>query len=162
GPGSCPICGMALEPADVSAVEGDDPELRDMTRRLVVCAVPTLAIFAMAMGDMLPGRPVSHAMPHGVRAWLELLLATPGGVRGGRVLRPRRRVPPDGDPQHVHPDRARHGHGLGHERRGDAHARALPAVVPRPRRRGDALLRVGRGDHDARAPGPGAGAAGAG
>ena len=83
GPGSCPICGMALEPVDASAAEGDDPELRDMTRRLVVCSVPTVVIFAMAMGDMLPGRPVSHAIPHGVRAWLELLLATPVVLWGG-------------------------------------------------------------------------------
>ena len=83
GPGSCPICGMALEPVDASAAEGDDPELRGMTRRLVVCSVPTVVIFAMAMGDMLPGRPVSHAMPHGVRAWLELLLATPVVLWGG-------------------------------------------------------------------------------
>jgi Cu+-exporting ATPase len=83
GPGACPICGMALEPADASAADGDDPELRDMTRRLAACVVPTLVVFAMAMGDMLPGRPVSHAIPHRVRAWLELLLATPVVLWGG-------------------------------------------------------------------------------
>src|SRR5262245_1310422 len=65
GPGSCPICGMALEPVEASVAEGDDPELRDMSRRLAVCAVPTLLLFAAAMADMLPGRPVSHAIPHG-------------------------------------------------------------------------------------------------
>src|SRR5678815_4986228 len=55
----------------------------DMTRRLAACVVPTLVVFAMAMGDMLPGRPVSHAIPHRVRAWLELLLATPVVLWGG-------------------------------------------------------------------------------
>ena len=83
GPGSCPICGMALEPAEVSAEEREDPELRDMTRRLLVCAGPTLVLFAMAMADMLPGRLVSRAVPHGVRAWLELVLATPVVLWGG-------------------------------------------------------------------------------
>jgi Cu+-exporting ATPase len=83
GPGACPICGMALEPVEVSAEERDDPELRGMTRRLLVSSVPTLVLFVIAMADMLPGRPVSHALPHGVRSWLELLLATPVVLWGG-------------------------------------------------------------------------------
>jgi Cu+-exporting ATPase len=83
GPGSCPICGMALEPVEVSAEERDDPELRDMARRLLVSSVPTLVLFVIAMADMLPGRPVSHALPPGVRSWLELLLATPVVLWGG-------------------------------------------------------------------------------
>jgi Cu+-exporting ATPase len=83
GPGSCPICGMALEPLEVSAGEREDPELRDMSRRLLVCGAPTLTLFAMAMVDMLPGRPVSGALAHGARAWLELLLATPVVLWGG-------------------------------------------------------------------------------
>jgi Cu+-exporting ATPase len=83
GPGSCPICGMALEPVEMSAAERDDPELRDMTRRLLASSAPTLILFVLAMGDMLPGRPVSHALPHGTRAWLELLLATPVVLWGG-------------------------------------------------------------------------------
>jgi Cu+-exporting ATPase len=83
GPGSCPICGMALEPLELSATEEADPELRDMTRRLVVSSVPTLVLFVIGMSDMLPGRPLSHALPHGVRAWLELLLATPVVLWGG-------------------------------------------------------------------------------
>jgi P-type Cu+ transporter len=83
GPGSCPICGMALEPLELSATEDADPELRDMTRRLVVSSVPTLVLFVIGMSDMLPGRPLSHALPQGVRAWLELLLATPVVLWGG-------------------------------------------------------------------------------
>src|SRR5262245_24141002 len=83
GPGSCPICGMALEPVDVSATDEADPELRDMTRRLVVSIAPSLVLLIVGMSDMLPGRPVSHALPHGARAWLELLLATPVVLWGG-------------------------------------------------------------------------------
>src|SRR5262245_29462493 len=78
GPGSCPICGMALEPlAPVAAAEGDDAELRDMTRRLRVAAVLAAPLFALAMGDMLPGRPISSRLPGSARALLELVLATP-------------------------------------------------------------------------------------
>ncbi len=83
GPGSCPICGMALEPVEVSATEDADPELRDMTRRLVVSIAPSLVLFVIGMSGMLPSRPVSHALPHGARAWMELLLATPVVLWGG-------------------------------------------------------------------------------
>src|SRR5262245_13779168 len=83
GPGSCPICGMALEPVDAAATDEADPELRDMTRRLVVSIAPSLVLLIVGMSDMLPGRPVSHALPHGARAWLELLLATPVVLWGG-------------------------------------------------------------------------------
>ena len=76
-PGACPICGMALEPRVPSAEEETSPELADMTRRLVVCAVVTLPLLAVAMGDMLPGAPVSHALGPRARAWLELVLASP-------------------------------------------------------------------------------------
>jgi Cu+-exporting ATPase len=61
-PGDCPICGMALEPLEPSAEEGDSPELRDMERRFRVSAVLTLPVFLIAMGDMLPGAPVEDAL----------------------------------------------------------------------------------------------------
>jgi Cu+-exporting ATPase len=54
GPGACPVCGMALEPAGVSLDEETDPELRDMTRRLVVGLVLTLPVFLLAMADLIP------------------------------------------------------------------------------------------------------------
>jgi Cu+-exporting ATPase len=76
--GSCPICGMALEPRE-GAETGDDesPELLDMTRRFrasVVLAVPLLIV---AMGDLIPGRPLEGLASPRVLGWLELLLATP-------------------------------------------------------------------------------------
>jgi Cu+-exporting ATPase len=99
GPGSCPICGMALEPVSVSgADEGASEELRDMRRRLLVSALLSVPLLALAMGDMLPGQPLAGLVPHAVRRWGELVLATPvvlwGGwpflVRGARSLVPPR------------------------------------------------------------------------
>jgi len=72
-PGACPICGMALEPVAPHADGHDDPELRDMTRRLVACSVPSAVLLVLAMAEMLPGRPVAHALPHGVRVAYEAL-----------------------------------------------------------------------------------------
>jgi Cu2+-exporting ATPase len=52
GPGSCPICGMALEPVMPSATAGEDPELADMTRRLWVAAVLCAPLFWLSMADI--------------------------------------------------------------------------------------------------------------
>jgi Cu+-exporting ATPase len=82
GPGSCPKCGMALEPRAVSADAVANPELEDMRRRLVVSALVTAPLFAIAMADMLPGDPVGHAIGGSAIAWLELVLATPVVVWG--------------------------------------------------------------------------------
>jgi Cu+-exporting ATPase len=84
GPGSCPICGMALEPVEVTLdAEAEDPELADMARRLAVSAGPTLVLFVAAMSEMLPGRPLGRLLSHDVRAWLELVFATPVVLWGG-------------------------------------------------------------------------------
>jgi Cu+-exporting ATPase len=74
GPGSCPICGMALEPRTVTAEEGN-PELRDMTRRFWISVGITAPLMAIAMGSMIAPQMFmawSRALP-----WIELLLATP-------------------------------------------------------------------------------------
>ena len=76
-PGDCPICGMALEPVLVTEVEEDDSELIDMTRRFCVSLVFTVPVFIIAMGDLLPGDPVSAVLPNAVRPWIEMLLASP-------------------------------------------------------------------------------------
>jgi P-type Cu+ transporter len=75
-PGSCPICGMALEPR-VATVDADNPELRDMSRRFYVAVALSIPLLALTMGDMLLGHRLSEMLPHGVRGWLELALATP-------------------------------------------------------------------------------------
>ncbi len=87
GPGTCPKCGMALEPKEVSADEdpGAKAELDDMSRRLVISALLTIPLFIVAMSDMIPGDPIRHAlMGLGVGVpWIELALATPVVVWGG-------------------------------------------------------------------------------
>jgi P-type Cu+ transporter len=78
GPGTCPICGMALEPVQVSLEqEESNPELDDMTRRLKIAAIFTVPLFLLAMSDMIPGEPVQHALGRRLLAWIELVLATP-------------------------------------------------------------------------------------
>ena len=80
GPGTCPICGMALEPqTPTSAEEGPNPELVDMTRRLWISAVVTVPLLALAMGEMVGLTPLSPT----ARTWVELALATPVVIWGG-------------------------------------------------------------------------------
>ncbi|MFT7579011.1 MAG: Cu+-exporting ATPase [Myxococcota bacterium] len=75
--GDCPICGMALEARTVTVDEAASPELRDMTRRFWFAAALSLPLVAIVMLDMLPGRPISGALPGRTRAFIELALATP-------------------------------------------------------------------------------------
>jgi P-type Cu+ transporter len=76
GPGSCPKCGMNLEPVD-AGVEQDDSELRDMTRRFIVSVVFTLPLLVISMGNLLPDQPIDKIMGHATARWSELILATP-------------------------------------------------------------------------------------
>ena len=73
GPGSCPICGMALEPLRITLETGPDPEERDMTRRFVVAALLTVPVFALAMTGMHGGPGMSGA--HGGMPWTHWLQA---------------------------------------------------------------------------------------
>jgi Cu+-exporting ATPase len=81
GPGSCPICGMALEPLVPEVDDAVDPELVGMTRRFWVSLVLTVPLFAVAMADLLPSMPL-HAYAREV-AWAGLLLSTPVVGWGG-------------------------------------------------------------------------------
>ena len=76
-PGACPICGMALEPRVATLKEAENPELADMTRRFWVGVVLTAPLLVLAMGDMLPGRPVEGILGPTIGGWLQLVLATP-------------------------------------------------------------------------------------
>lgn len=77
GPGTCPICGMALEPKGVPAADaGPNPELIDFTRRLKVGAVLAVPLLIMAMGPDL-GLPLHRWLSPQAAGWVELALATP-------------------------------------------------------------------------------------
>jgi Cu+-exporting ATPase len=74
GPGSCPMCGMALEPLSPTAEAGPNPELADMQRRFRIGLVLTLPILVLEMGPHLTGL---HLVGRQTANWLQLLLATP-------------------------------------------------------------------------------------
>jgi Cu+-exporting ATPase len=76
-PGSCPKCGMALEPRTVSLDEGPNPELTDMSRRFWVGLGFSLPLFVLAMSHLLPAawRPPHDWTP--ALNWVQLALATP-------------------------------------------------------------------------------------
>jgi Cu+-exporting ATPase len=76
-PGSCPICGMALEPQTVSLADEENPELAEMSRRFWVSVALTLPLFAIGMSGLMPGIDLERLMPAAVQGWLELALATP-------------------------------------------------------------------------------------
>ncbi|MDZ4857616.1 MAG: heavy metal translocating P-type ATPase [Candidatus Hydrogenedentes bacterium] len=82
GPGTCPKCGMALEPEEITAEDTANPELDDMQRRFWISAVLTLPLFVLSMGEMLPGAPLV-AIPSNVMGWLQFALATPVVLWGG-------------------------------------------------------------------------------
>ncbi|MEO8757810.1 MAG: heavy metal translocating P-type ATPase [Devosia sp.] len=75
GPGHCPICGMALEPAVASLDDGPNPELVDFTRRLIVSAVFAVPVMILSMGEL-----VGLNFPKWLGpwfGWIELVLASP-------------------------------------------------------------------------------------
>lgn len=76
GPGTCPKCGMALEPMTPVAGEEDNSELDDMKRRLWVSAALTLPVFALAMLPMVPGVSLPHSWLSAAN-WIGLAFATP-------------------------------------------------------------------------------------
>ena len=78
GPGSCPICGMGLEPETVSAEdEGPNPELVDFTRRFWVGAVLTIPVLVLAMGPFVGFTYFMELLGERTSLWLELALSTP-------------------------------------------------------------------------------------
>jgi Cu+-exporting ATPase len=92
GPGSCPICGMALEPEIASLETGPNPELADMTRRFWIGAVLSVPPVVLEMGGHLVG---GHGLIDPTLSnWIQLVFATPvvlwAGwpffVRGGQSL----------------------------------------------------------------------------
>jgi P-type Cu+ transporter len=83
GPGSCPKCGMALEPVTISAEQEENPELADMTRRFWVSVALTIPVVLVGMADFIPGRPLEQLASARVWTWFELIAGTPVVLWGG-------------------------------------------------------------------------------
>jgi Cu+-exporting ATPase len=81
GPGSCPICGMALEPKTITLQERPDPEFVDMKRRFWISAILTVPVFVLAMAEMLPG--FHNVVSLRLSIWIQFLFATPVVLWGG-------------------------------------------------------------------------------
>jgi Cu+-exporting ATPase len=77
GPGTCPKCGMALEPRTATAEEGPNPELVDMSRRFWVGVALTIPLLAAMVSDLLPSMPLHRLVGGQALNWIELAIATP-------------------------------------------------------------------------------------
>ena len=75
GPGSCPICGMALEPVVAPAEASPNAELIDMSRRFWIGLVLSLPVVALEMGGHLTG--LNHYVGQITSNWVQMVLATP-------------------------------------------------------------------------------------
>jgi Cu+-exporting ATPase len=76
-PGSCPICGMALEPMTVTLEEEENPELIDMRRRFWIGAALTVPVVLLAMAESFFGEALMRVIPITLMPWIELVLSTP-------------------------------------------------------------------------------------
>lgn len=76
-PGSCPICGMDLEPREFSAEDEQSPELKAMSMRFWVSLALTLPVLILAMGHMIPSLPLHRLGSPQTLGWVELAFATP-------------------------------------------------------------------------------------
>lgn len=79
GPGTCPKCGMALEPMQPSLEDGPDPELLLMQRRLWIGIALTVPIFIIAMAGLIPSHSLMEFLNKNMALlnWIQLILATP-------------------------------------------------------------------------------------
>ncbi|HXI40819.1 MAG TPA: heavy metal translocating P-type ATPase, partial [Bryobacteraceae bacterium] len=82
GPGTCPICGMALEPRTVTLEQQANPELADMQRRFWTSIILTTPVLLMTMGEMIAGGSASQFSGK-LAIWIQLALSTPVVLWGG-------------------------------------------------------------------------------
>lgn len=81
GPGSCPICGMALEPKEITLDNVPDQEYIDMKRRFMISLILTLPVFVLAMGEMFMA--FHSLVSPRISVWVQFVLATPVVLWGG-------------------------------------------------------------------------------
>lgn len=75
-PGSCPICGVTLEPREISRDEVN-PEPADMSKRLWISVALAAPLLAVMVSELLPSKPLQHLLSATVWAWIEFALASP-------------------------------------------------------------------------------------
>ncbi|HEX6731655.1 MAG TPA: copper-translocating P-type ATPase, partial [Pyrinomonadaceae bacterium] len=80
-PGSCPICGMALEPRVITLNAEENHELNDMRRRFWLSCALAIPVFVLGMSDLIPG--FQSLIRPSVMSWIQMLLATPVVLWGG-------------------------------------------------------------------------------
>ncbi len=83
GPGSCPICGMALEPMTPSATDEVNPDLADMTRRFWVGVALSIPLLAIVMAEHVSDHAFEGILSARALIWLQLILATPAVLWAG-------------------------------------------------------------------------------
>ena len=86
-PGDCPICGMALEPkGGASDQEGEQREIRSLSRKFWIALVLTVPVFVLAMGMLIPGVNIHDLIPRNVSQWIEFALSTPVVLWAGGIF----------------------------------------------------------------------------
>ena len=90
GPGSCPICGMALEPEIAALEQGKNPELADMTKRFWIALALSLPVVVIEMGGHVFG--LRGVLGAAVSNWVQLALATPVALWAGAPSSPARKL----------------------------------------------------------------------
>ncbi len=83
GPGSCPICGMALEPMMPTGEDAENPELRDMMRRFWAALALSVPLLAIAMIEDVDKPALDTVLAPQLAVWVQLVLGTPAVLWGG-------------------------------------------------------------------------------
>ncbi|MFY9288445.1 MAG: copper-translocating P-type ATPase [Alphaproteobacteria bacterium] len=76
GPGTCPICGMALEPEDITQSDGEDVELKGMTRRFWIATALSIPLLIINMGAHISDA-LHNFLMSPLALWVQFILATP-------------------------------------------------------------------------------------
>lgn len=84
--GACPKCGMALEPMTITADEGDNTELKEMSFKFWVSLVLSLPVLFLAMGEHIPALNLHNIISSKVMIWTQFILSTPVVLWGGKVF----------------------------------------------------------------------------
>lgn len=155
-PGSCPICGMALEPTTVSADADVDPELADMTRRFWSCLVLTVPLLILSMAEMIPGMDFSGFLTGRTLVWIQFALAAPVVLWGGLPFFERGWASLASRNLNMFTLIARYRRCVSLQCPGSGFPQHFPGLVPRSPWWCRGLFRAGRSNCDACPAGPGA------